>query len=550
MQPTQDLLSTPRRTLDVEDYIDVVRRHKGWIIGPAFVALVIAVVGAFFWPDTYVSTAVIKVVPSQVPEKFVPSNVNVEMSQHINSMANAILSRTMLTNIIQSQGLYQGELRRKPMEDVIETMRRDIRISNVLDIQSRSGRGPLSAFRVAFEYDDRYKAQRVARDLVSRFMNENLRTRSNQSRETTQFLKDQLLTANKALDELENKRTQFRLKNAGRLPDEFQANLQALRSLETQMGGINGAFSRISQEKLLLESQVQIYRDQLATLGSTGDQLGLSVKNERLVQLEREILGMQTALSGLRERYKDTHPDVKRAEAQFGILKKMRDELLKQEEQKKPETDAPKQANLVNSRAAKDLEAAIARLQSQIQAKDLEVEDRVKEQAQLKESIQAYQSRIQASPLMEREYADLTRDYNLTKSRYDDLNLKMSQSEIATDLENRNQSATLEVLDDASLPEKPSKPNRLLIVGIGFGLGLVAGVFITGVREVKNTSLKNLKDARAYTNLPVLGTVPLLENDLVVRRKRRLVWLAWSAACMLGILAMTSSIYYYYATKV
>jgi len=49
--------------------------------------------------------------------------------------------------------------------------------------------------------------------------------------------------------------------------------------------------------------------------------------------------------------------------------------------------------------------------------------------------------------------------------------------------------------------------------------------------------------------LPVLGTVPLLENDLVVRRKRRLVWLAWSAACMLGILAMTSSIYYYYATK-
>jgi len=550
MQPTQDFLSTPRRTLDVEDYIDVVRRHKGWIVGPAFAALVIGVVGAFLWPDTYVSTAVIRVVPSQVPEKFVPSNVNVEMSQHINSMANAILSRTMLTNIIQSQGLYQRELRRRPMEDVIEIMRRDIRISNVLDIQSRSGRGPLSAFSISFEYDDRYRVQKVARDLVSRFMNENLRTRSNQSRETTQFLKDQLLAAKKALDELENRRTQFRVKNAGRLPDEFQANLQALRSLETQMSGIHGALSRISQEKLLLESQVQIYRDQLASLGSSGDQLGASVKNERLVQLEREILGMQTAVSGLRERYKDTHPDVGRAQAQLGMLKKMRDELLKQEEQKKPETDAPRQANPATSRAAKDLEAAVARLQSQIQAKDLEMEDRVKEQSQLKEAIQAYQSRIQASPVMEGEYADLTRDYSLARSKYDDLNTKMSQSEIATDLENRNQSETLEVLDDASLPEKPSKPDRLLIVAVGLGLGLVAGAFITGVREVKDASLKNLKDARAYTNLPVLGTVPLLENDLVVRRKRRLVWLAWSAACMLGILAMTSSIYYYYATKV
>jgi len=74
-------------------------------------------------------------------------------------------------------------------------------------------------------------------------------------------------------------------------------------------------------------------------------------------------------------------------------------------------------------------------------------------------------------------------------------------------------------------------------------------MFLSGAREMKDTSLKNLKDARAYTNLPVLGTVPLLENDLVVRRKRRLTWLAWSTACILGILVMTSSIYYYYSTR-
>ena len=81
MQPAE-YSSIPRRALDVEDYIDILRRHKTWILAPAFGALVVAVVVAFLWPDTYVSTAVIRVVPSQVPENLVPTNVNSEISQH------------------------------------------------------------------------------------------------------------------------------------------------------------------------------------------------------------------------------------------------------------------------------------------------------------------------------------------------------------------------------------------------------------------------------------------------------------------------------------
>lgn len=75
MQPMQPTFSPSRRPMDVEDYIDVLRRHKGWIVGPAFAAVVISVVVAFFWPDTYVSTATLRIVPPQVPERYVVSNV-------------------------------------------------------------------------------------------------------------------------------------------------------------------------------------------------------------------------------------------------------------------------------------------------------------------------------------------------------------------------------------------------------------------------------------------------------------------------------------------
>jgi hypothetical protein len=74
----------------------------------------------------------------------------------------------------------------------------------------------------------------------------------------------------------------------------------------------------------------------------------------------------------------------------------------------------------------------------------------------------------------------------------------------------------------------------------------MVGVFLTGIKEIRDTSLKNLKDVRAYTQLPILSSIPLLENDLLVRRKRRLAYVGWSAAIILGIVAMTGSMYYHY----
>lgn len=546
MQPMQDALTMNRRPMDVEDYIDVMRRHKSWIVGPAFLTLVVAVVVAFLWPDTYISEASIQVVPPQVPEKYVPSNVNSEMTQRINQMANTIESRAKLTDIIHTYGLYRSELARHPLEDVIEGMRRDIRISPVGTLQTATGRGPISAFRVSFEYSNRYLAQRVAAELARSFIDANIRALATQSAATTDFLKEQWEAARKTLDDLENQMTAFRLKNAGRLPDQLQANLQTLRSLETQLAGVNDAISRIGQEKLLLENQLRILRDQEASLNRGDNSAVNRAKDERLVQTEREILNTEALLSGLRERYKDTHPDVRQVEAQLAVLRKRRDALAKEDEQRKPE---PVKRPSQPSQESQELQASITRVQAMLRAKEMDLEERTRTQKAINESINAYNARIQSSPLMEQQYAELSRDYSLAKTRYEDLNGKKSLSETATALENRQYGERLELLESASLPETPAKPDRVLIVSVGAGAGLFLGLLFAGFREMKDTSLKNLKDARAYTNLPVLGTVPLLENDLVVRRKRRLAWMAWSAASIVGIAVMAVSIYFYYSTK-
>ena len=88
-----------------------------------------------------------------------------------------------------------------------------------------------------------------------------------------------------------------------------------------------------------------------------------------------------------------------------------------------------------------------------------------------------------------------------------------------------------------------------MVILLGAGLGLILGISIAGFREMKDTSLKNLKDVRAYTQMSILGSVPLLENDFVVRRRRRLSWLSWSTACLGAAVVMSGSVVYYYVSR-
>ena len=74
-----------------------------------------------------------------------------------------------------------------------------------------------------------------------------------------------------------------------------------------------------------------------------------------------------------------------------------------------------------------------------------------------------------------------------------------------------------------------------MIIPIGAGAGFALGILLIGIREVRDTSLKNLKDARLYTQLPILGSVPLLENDVVVQRRKQVMWVSWATGTLVGL---------------
>ena len=550
-QQQQDNFGVVRRALDIEDYIDIARRHRGWILGPTFAALVMSVVGAHLWPDTYRSTATLRVVSPVISEAMLQSAVSSTLNERINSMMASVKSRTVLQTIISTYDLYPSEVKRKPIEDVVVDMGSKIGISPVQSVNV-GAKTSTAAFTIAFDYVDRFKAQKVVTDLVSRFMTENMKEQMGKTYQGIQFFIDQAELARKQLEEVETKVADFRTQYQGRLPDQVDANHQMMNSLQTRLQMVQSNISRASQDAMLLQTNLSVEQEKRRSVKEfTEIPEGERAKNDKLIEYDREIQNLEKIISVLKDQYTENFPDLKGARIRLGTVRKERDVLAREDAAKTAAMPGGprKRIDPDAARMAVELDANIKRFQGAIEAKAVELEEQNKEAREIHSSIRALDAKIQSIPATERQYFELLRDRDLKKNHYAEEEVKLQKMRSGGQVEERKLGETLEQMDQPSLPVTPTEPKRPVIIVAGTVIGLFLGLVLAGAREVKDTSLKNLKDVRAYTKMVVLGSIPLLENDLVVRRRRRITWLGWTIAVLVGVAVMTGSVIYYYATK-
>jgi uncharacterized protein involved in exopolysaccharide biosynthesis len=557
MGAVQNYVSVSRRPPDVEDYIDMLRRHRSWIIGPTYAGLVIAVVVAFFWPDTFESTAILRIMPQVVSERMVPDTLDMQMTQRIEELRTKIQSRSFLTVMIQDEKLklYPRLVQRYTMEDAIAQMQKDVQIAPY-GISAAAGRGQ-AAFIVKFRYPDKYKAKLVVERLVTEFVTQNVYVQDESAKRTRSFIGDQLKEAKDKLDTIQTNIAKFRTENTGRLPENAAYNGQQLGTLQNQVNSFDERVNNLEMEKRGLQNTLQSRADLLGFMTAATEESAPAQArvDQSLAQLDRAIQNEESNLAVLKQTYRDSFPKVKEQVAKIDNLKQQREkEQAKQEEQQQQPVNpagAKKGLSLRDQASLQQQRDQIKSVQTQLDNIDLQVQRIAADKAKVQKQIEGVQAKIDASPSIDQQYASLTQDRMLANATYDDLAKKEGQSETAQDIQEGHLGEQLEVLDQATLPANPVDPNRLVVwPGVGVAMGLMLGLVLAGAKEAKDSSLKNLKDVRAYTNLPVLSSIPLLENALLVRRKRRLFWLAWTTAIIVGSTAMFVSMTYWMTPKV
>ncbi|MDH5765183.1 MAG: Wzz/FepE/Etk N-terminal domain-containing protein [Gammaproteobacteria bacterium] len=531
----------------IQDYLAILSRRKISMLIVIMLVFIIGLVVAMAWPPTYRSAATILIKEQEIPPELVRSTVTSYAAQRIETIKQRVLTRGNLMQIIDKYELYVKDRKRFTNEEVLETMREDISIrmisAEVMD--PRTGRPGVATIAFKLSYDGQHPSstQKVAGELTSLFLAENLKTRKEKASETYLFLTDETEKLSNTVTELEKKLAEFKDEHADSLPEVATINLNMLDRVERELYQVEMDIQSREERKFYLESQLaqinpltnmrsatgQIILDPVSRLKSLESEYAsisatYSDDHPDVIKIKREIEGLRkqtgqvdvvvekakqlsmlrTQLSEISSDYAPDHPDVVSLNKKIQALEEQVDKSEKTPEQKimQLQPDNP----------------AYISVKAQLNTVLSDIKSLSKRKSKLNEKLQDYEARISRSPQVEREYLILKREHANVLQRFQDLRSRQMQAEIGQELEKDSKGESFILIDPAQLPEEPIKPNRKVIVFLAFVIAIIQEGLDASVRGVKGVS-------RMLSAAP-LAVIPMIYNShdyLIKRRMNRLI---------------------------
>jgi len=531
-----------RNTSGLDVLLEVWSRHK-WLATLVFTGpFVVTVSLAIALPNLYRSTATLLLERPQVSETFVKSSVTSELETRMQTISQEILSRSRLQDLIIRFDLYPEFRKRVSPEEVVDRMRRDIRMEfkgrdirmEAKAVEPQGERGATVAFTLSFRGRDPATVAKVTNTLASLFVEENLKLRKRQAAGTAKFLRVELEAMKRKLDKEERRLSEFKERHLGELPEQMAVNLTTLGRLnaELRLNKENQTRTLEWMEREKLAGQLALARQQYAdgtsappsvdSLVPDGD---AEVITARLAQFR--LARLKQELTDLRAHFSEKYPDVIRVKAEIASLER---QLAAAESNDGSEARPDSQANPSRTQDGKGHSEAEKQLQT------LREEEKV-----LRQAIATYDRRVDATPRLEQEYQELFGDYKTMKDLYNTLLQRYQEALMAESIEHGRKGDQVRLLDPAILSTRPAAPNRLRLILIGLVLSIGLAGAAVWLIEHRDTSFHTLTELEAFTKLPVLARIPRIITKADASRWQRQVWIGTAAALVgLAILAGTT----------
>ncbi len=531
-----------------------------------FALLLLVTLGlALGLPAIYKSRAVVLIEAQEIPQDMVRSMVTSFADQRLQVISQRVLTNSNLGGIIQKFDLYQSERKKDPLEVVLEKMRKDIIVApisaDVVDPKQGKAVQATIAFEMSYQSRSPELAQRVANEIVSLLLNENLKQRSETSTDTLGFLSAEAEKLGATVSELEQRLASFKKTNSDSLPELSSLNLELMNRSEADISALDGQLRSLDQQRVYLESELAQQKPVTQLVSETGERiLGPA---DRLKVLESEFVPLAA-------RYGDKHPDVmakrreieslkaqvgagnsgselalrlQRAQADYGeTLKKYSPDhpdvkrLARQVDSLQVElAKAGRSAPAVASGASPDNPAYI-QLKARLDATAGDIASLQSQRATLKAKIANLEQRITSAPETEREYRGLARDYEIAQRKYQEVLAKKQEAELANNLESKQRGERFSLIEPPMIPEQPSKPNRMMIGLLGLFLSLGAGVGAGALLESIDSRIYGRAGVVRLLGVPPLAVIPVLYTE-ETENKKRSRWLVAAASLVLALIA-------------
>ncbi len=523
------------------EFIKMLKRRKWFIFLPIITMTMAIGYVVYKLPSVYESKTLLTVKPPTISDKVVQPLSDEKLSQSLQTINQEVLSRSSLEPMITKYNLF--ELERNSGMDmalIVDKMRK-----NILVEPEKTDNEQLAAFRISYRDRKPDATRNVTAELAAKYVNAQVLASTQNAETTRDFLQNELNMARNELDTKEKERLNVMMQNVETLPESAQGLIAQLDGLRKREDSIVKEKETLAMEKGRLNDQIASNNRQMRVYDEYGEketqdaarQASQIEDTPAYAQLVNKRAELSAQLDKLLKEYREKHPSV--------IAKK--DEITRINEEieglRKNTDKRVLVASQSSSRKAelqkKNLELENQRIQSQIGQIEQQILYKEQEVQQNAGQIGVLESKINTIPNVKVALEGINAQYQTAKQKYDDLSKKINDASLQVNRESNAQGETIRVQDAANLPESPVAPKRALLTGFGGAIGLAIGLFLAAVFELPRIfKIQSIEDAKHYTGLPVLASVPpLLSHDEKVWLKRS-HWLR----VMAGVVAAVGAI--------
>jgi succinoglycan biosynthesis transport protein ExoP len=564
----------PEKRNVVRDSLLAAKLHRK-LLTSAFIVCFLAMAAlAMLLPPTYRSAGTILIEQQEMPQELVRSTVTSYADERVQVISKRVMTTETLLNIIRRYDLYPQERAKETREALLGRMRKDIGMKMISAdvIDPRSGRPTAAtiAFEVSYKSRSPDLAAKVANELTTLYLNENLNNRTQLARDAATFLEAEGDRINRQIADLEAKLAQFKDKNFQKLPELSQLNMTLLDRTEEELRSAENRRDSLEQQQVYLEAQLVQLKPNSTVFSDTGERIvsaadrlkqarsqlasvralyapdhpdvirltreveGLEKSvgpaapgaagppSSELNDLRRRLQGTEAALTEARQRYSPEHPDRIRLEREVTDL-----------QAQLAASPASATPTAIDAASMKPIDAdnpAYVSIQAQLSATRGELAALATEMNKLRTQAEGYQHNLTLAPQVEKEYRELSRDYDNARVKYAEVRSKMVEAKTAQDLESDRKGERFTLIEPPLPPEEPVSPNRRLILVFGFVLSAALTAGLLWFLETMDSTVRGRHDLLNLTGVPPLALVPHIITASEVRAARRRMWLAAGSA--------------------
>ncbi|HMQ03339.1 MAG TPA: hypothetical protein PKD26_05440 [Pyrinomonadaceae bacterium] len=539
----------PIQTMNVEfrkrslaEYLRIVKNRKWHILLPAIAVFVSVAWVVRGLPNNYVSTTLLTLTPPAISEKVAPSLTDDDLSQRLQAINQSVLSRSSLEPMIQKFNLYSSDRASgAPIERVVDRLRGNIDV-----VPEKADNEKVVGFRIFFRNSDPKTAQDVTAELARKYVTAQT-VESTLSAETTrEFINNQLAQAKNNMDALEKQRLEIMTRNVETLPESAQGLIAQLEGLRSREATISKDKETLINEKGRIQESIRALNSQMRLIENFGEgetkaaveQASRIEDTPAYAQLVQKRAELNARLENLKKRYTERNPEVVQTRTDISKINEELDKLARNSELR------VSQANQAGSRRAelqrKNLEIDREKAEGQIDQIEQQLASKDQDLRQNAAQLQVLESKINTIPNVRVALEGVTTQLDLAKSAYDEILKKYNNAQQQVERESNAQGETIRVVDPANLPQTPENASkRPFLMGVGAAIGLMIGIFLAGAVEVPRLlTVQSVEDAKHYTGLPVLASVPELLSDNEQLRVKRIYRLKLAAGFAMATLSV------------